>query len=219
MPRTRLSGTSVGWSDCCRHCRVPFATEGWLRLQADDQFKRSLLLIDEFCPTYHVMERHEISVRAPVEKVYSVLRSFTMTDSPVVRWLFRLRGLPYDAVTLDAMLKFGFVLLAEIPNQELVFGLAGRFWALKGGIERLDTNTFKQFEKEGCAKAVGNFALCQQTDGITSVVTETRVYCIGNSSRRYFRLYWALIGPFSAWIRREWLRLIKRRAERISEEG
>jgi hypothetical protein len=33
------------------------------------------------------------------------------------------------------------------------------------------------------------------------------------SSRRRFRIYWTMISLFSGLIRREWLKLIKRRAE------
>ena len=63
------------------------------------------------------------------------------------------------------------------------------------------------------AKAVGNFAFLPQEAETVRVTTETRVYCLGDTSRHNFRLYWLLIGPFSGLIRKEWLRLIKQRAE------
>lgn len=37
-----------------------------------------------------------------------------LRDSSAVRWLYRRRGLPSNGMTLDGMLKWGFVLLAEI---------------------------------------------------------------------------------------------------------
>jgi hypothetical protein len=46
--------------------------------------------------------------------------------------------------------------------------------------------------------------------GGTSVTTETRVLAPDAGSRRAFRLYWLVVGPFSALIRRRWLRAIAR---------
>jgi hypothetical protein len=46
------------------------------------------------------------------------------------------------------------------------------------------------------------------------MVTETRVLCTDDEARRRFSLYWRLVGPFSALIRRVLLRRIKREAER-----
>ena len=43
--------------------------------------------------------------------------------------------------------------------------------------------------------------------------TETRIQCLDDHSRKRFRLYWGLIGPFSAWIRREMLRAVKKQVE------
>ncbi len=42
---------------------------------------------------------------------------------------------------------------------------------------------------------------------------ETRVQCLGPRARRNFRLYWALIGPFSGLIRKEALRLVRKGLE------
>jgi hypothetical protein len=172
------------------------------------------MLIDEYIPTYDVNEQHQIDGHAPVEKVYQVVKFLDFGDSRIIRWLFRLRGIPESALTFDGLLKFGFTILGEKPDQEIVFGLIGRFWTRSIHIQHLDPESFKKFDRKGFAKAVGNISITQQPGGITLVTTETRVLCIGNSSRRYFRLYWFLICPFSAWIRREWLRIIKRQAEK-----
>jgi hypothetical protein len=47
--------------------------------------------------------------------------------------------------------------------------------------------------------------------GTTHLVTETRVVCADPAARRRFALYWLLIKPFSAWIRRDMLQAIARR--------
>lgn len=171
------------------------------------------MLIDRFLPTYDVNARYQLEVRAPVESVYSAARDLNMSGSWIVRWLYRLRGLPQPALTLDGMLKWGFVLLADQPSQEIVFGLVGRFWTPSAQIQPVTADTFVDFRQPGFAKAVGNIGFLPQDDRIVRLTMETRVHCPDDASRRFFRLYWLLIGPFSGIIRKEWLRLIKREAE------
>jgi hypothetical protein len=175
--------------------------------------KEHTILIDHFSPRHDVRARYGIDVHAPVEKAYRAARSLNMSDSQLVRWLYRLRGLPAESLTLDGMLKWGFVLLADEPLQEIVFGLIGRFWTPSAQIQRVTADAFAGFDRQGYAKVVGNIAFVPQSGGRVRVTTETRVHCLGEPSRRYFRLYWLLIGPFSGIIRREWLRLIKLKAE------
>jgi hypothetical protein len=56
--------------------------------------------------------------------------------------------------------------------------------------------------------------LIDATDGVScDLSTETRIEYFGESSRRRFGLYWALVGPFSSALRRSLLRGIRRRAE------
>ena len=177
------------------------------------------MLIDQFAPRYDVNARYQIDVQAPIERVYSAARNLDMSDSWIVRWLYRLRGLPKYNLTLDGMLKWGFVLLADKPSQEIVFGLIGRFWTPSAQIQAITADTFVEFHQQGYAKTVGNIAFTPQSPGMVQVTTETRVHCIGNTGRRNFRMYWLLIGPFSGIIRMEWLRLIKQRAESFSDSA
>ncbi len=170
------------------------------------------MLIERFMPTYHVSARYERDADAPVERLYAAARCLDMGGSWIVRGLYRLRGLPAASLTLDGMLKLGFVLLADAPNQEIVFGLIGRFWTLSGGIQAVSPAEFFGFDRPGYAKVAGNIAFAAQPSGRVQVSTETRVHCPDEASLRSFRLYWALIGPFSGLIRKEWLRLIEREA-------
>lgn len=176
------------------------------------------MLIDTFLPTYEFSERHTIDVHASMEQTYAALRLFDMRDSFVVRWLYRLRGLPAKALSLDGMLKWGFILLAEEPPCELVFGLVGRFWTRTAGIQSMESKDFESFDQAGYAKVAANFSLTQLPDGTVRAATETRIHCSDDASRFRFRLYWTLIGPFSAWIRMEWLRLVKRQAESLARD-
>jgi len=169
--------------------------------------------IDQFLPRYDVTARYHIDIQAPIERVYLAARYLDMTDSWIVRWLYRLRGLPESSLTLDGMLKWGFVLLADQPSREIVFGLIGRFWTLTAQIQPVTADTFVDFNQQGYAKVAGNIAFVSLDNKNVGVTTETRIYSLDEASRRKFRWYWLLIGPFSGIIRKEWLRLIKQRAE------
>ncbi len=183
------------------------------------------MLIDQFMPEYHMSDGHAIDVRAPIQIVYQVVRSLEVGHSRGVRWLFQLRWLsrwhrlPADVLSLNGMLKIGFVLLGEDEPRELAFGVIGRFWLPSSGILRVDPAAFVQFDKSGFAKGVMNFSLVEKPDGTCKVATETRVQCLGPASRRLFGLYWLLIGPFSAWIRQEWLRIIKQKSECLAKRA
>lgn|SRR5574341_310578 len=177
------------------------------------------MLLDQFLPSYEVSARYQIDIHAPIEKVYSAARHLDMSASWIVRGLYRLRGLPASSLTLNGMLKWGFVLLADNPTQEIVFGLIGRFWTPSAQIQAVAAEAFVDFHQPGYAKAVGNMAFLPRGAGIVRVTTETRVHCPDETSRRNFRLYWSLIGLFSGVIRKEWLRLIKQEAEGIVSTG
>lgn len=171
------------------------------------------MLIDSFLPEYQTAERHTISINASAETVYSFVRSLDMSKSRLIRGFFRLRGLPSSALSLEGLQRMRFAILGEVPNQELLLGLVGRFWTLGGDLQRVDAVKFREFSREGYAKAAWNFSIEPRTEEVTHVATETRILCLDEASYRRFRLYWLLIGPFSAWIRREALRVIKREAE------
>ena len=178
------------------------------------------MLIDELLPAYDVSEYHQIGIHAPLERVYDAVRALDLSCSRVIRWLFLLRELPalwhsshrgdqrFD-LTLDGLLRSGFILLGEKPPQELLLGLVGRFWTPSGDIQRLSVSEFRTFNRPGYAKAAWNFSLSEQEDGTTRLVTQTRVLCLDEASRRRLRLYWVFIRPFSGLIRREMLRSIK----------
>lgn len=175
--------------------------------------------IDLFAPHYDVAERHQTLIRAPTERVYQAVRSLDLSRSRLVRSLFRLRGMSDECLTLDGLLKMGFVLLDEVPNRELVLGLVGRFWLPSGEIQIVEAKDFRSFERSGYAKAVWNFSVEPQGAGVTRLATETRVFCLDEQSRRKFRLYWLFIMPFSGIIRREALRAVKRAAEGNGEKS
>ena len=171
-------------------------------------------LIDDYAPEYDVASRHHVDVRATPEAVYEAARTLDLSRSWLVRTLFRLRGLPTDRLDLEGFLVFGFVLLDERPQQELLLGLIGRFWTLRGHLQRFEPSVFAAFDQPGFAKAAWTFFVDPQPEGFVRLSTETRVQCTDAASLRQFRRYWRVVGPFSGLIRKEMLRVIKREAER-----
>jgi hypothetical protein len=182
------------------------------------------MLIDECLSSYDVVERHQLIIHAPAHVVFDAVRALDLSASWIVRWLFRLRELPGRCrprrpgdqrlgLTLQELIASGFIMLGEKLDEEIVLGLVGRFWTPRGGIKRMDAETFAVFSSPGYAKAAWNFSLSQTSAVVTKLATETRVLCLDNASRRTFKLYWAVIAPFSGLIRKEALRTIKRAAE------
>jgi hypothetical protein len=170
------------------------------------------MLIDDFMPVYDFEEKHETIVRASAETVYAALNSFDFNESMIIRWLFCLRGIPTEKMTLREMRRLRFEMLGESENRELLLGLAGRFWTIRGDLQKINSDNFRDFNEKGFAKAVWDFSL-DEAKGETRLTTETRVKCLDAESRRSFGFYWTFIQPFSALIRKEILKTIKRKAE------
>jgi len=170
------------------------------------------MLIDEFLPEYDFVETHAIAIRATAANIYRVANEIDFSESLIIRWLFRLRGMSAENLTLKALRKFRFEILGETLNKEMVLGLVGRFWTIGGGLQKIDAESFKTFDTAGYAKAVWNFSL-DQAGSITRLTTETRIKCLDPESRKSFDRYWMFIQPFSGLIRMEMLRAIKRKAE------
>jgi hypothetical protein len=105
-------------------------------------------------------------------------------------------------------------MLAEVPNEELVIGIAGRFWRIDGGrCMELTADDFVGFVRPGYAKVAWNFNLRADSPEITVLSTETRIKCFGQAAMWKFRIYWSLIRPFSGLIRKALLKRVKTEAE------
>jgi hypothetical protein len=161
-------------------------------------------LLSDVLRQWDVRKRHEIALESTPERVWSALHETTLAEMPVVRLLFRLRGLPSDGDRGLLELE-GFQRLAEQPGRELVVGAVGRPWIVTERLRRdADVRTFSE---PGYAK----MALNVTYDGHT-LATETRVQLTDRRARLWFKLYWLVVGPFSSVVRNAWLRAIARRA-------
>lgn len=164
-------------------------------------------------PVFDAVERHALTIAAPPAVVYSALSRVDFACSGPIRWLLRVRGLgARGRLTLGDVTRRGFVLLAERPGAEMAFGIAGRFWTPSGGRVTLDADGFGRFERAGYAKAVWDFRVADAARGSTRLTTETRIRCVDATARRRFRVYWAVVRPFSGLIRMLMLRAVAREA-------
>jgi hypothetical protein len=130
--------------------------------------------LDRHLPRFQVNEVHEIAIAGPPEQALERALAVPAGCDPLVRLLFRLRGVPGAELPL-----------ARFASEALRLEL----------VERTATSAVFTGRLRGLA--IG-FAFEAEPGRL---VTETRV---GNVGRR-FRLYWLVVGPFSALIRRRWL--------------
>lgn len=181
-----------------------------------------MILLDRFAPRPDVSERHSLVVAAPPERVLAAARELRSRDVPLLLVLMGLRGLPSllhgrlalrpGQPLLDEFAALGFVPLAH-TDDELAYGVTGRFWQLDGGLRRVPAPRFAGFDEPGYAQAVLGFRVEPHAGG-TLLSTETRVTATDRQALRRFRRYWRLIRIGSVAIRLAWLRAIRRRAQR-----
>ena len=104
---------------------------------------------------------------------------------------------------------------------ELVWGQVSRPW------KPLATSTrgprtpeeFAGFDQPGFAKIAFSLRVDPYGTGASMVTMETRVALTDNQSRRRFRRYWLLVGPFSTLIRRTALRLLAAELSRPKDQA
>ena len=149
--------------------------------------------LNAFLPAYDVSEYHHVFVNASPAAAYAAMEQVRLSDSRVVSALLRLRGLGASRRTLSADIRSRFMLLNEDPGREIVFGIVGQFWRLRGNLCDVEAAGFGSFRQTGFAKSAWNFVFTEEAGG-TRVSTETRVQCFGAGSRAKFR---AMVSPCS----------------------
>jgi hypothetical protein len=199
--------------------------------------------LDAFMPAWQFNEFHFVRIAAPKEKVYTALKQVTADEILFFRTLIWIRRFgrpgpesilnpPPDMPLLEVATRTTFIVLAEEPDHEIVFGTLVA--APHGGRPSGEPSAegFKALyasQQPGFALAAMNFRLedcdaaplasgLERSDktadaSCTLLTTETRVYATDASSRRAFARYWRVIYPGSSLIRVMWLRAVKKRAE------
>jgi hypothetical protein len=182
--------------------------------------------IDAFLPNHDFRASYQIRINAPRSVVYECLLQSDFSELWLTRLLMTLRTgkrMPRHRTPRDLRQRLqgtGFVIVEEVPEDELVIGVAGRFWRPDG--ERcmdLTEANFVEFSRPGYAKAAWNFKLRAELSEIlsetesTTLSTETRIQCFGRAALWKFGIYWSLVGPFSGLIRKAILKQVRTKAE------
>jgi hypothetical protein len=142
-----------------------------------------------------------IGIRGLPQHVASTLRGRgTRTTLDASRRTFRLRD----------MVDLGWIPLGETPGVEMVLGQVSRPWKGVAVSTHVPTTPeqFMSFDEPGFAKIATSLRVDPYGSDSSILTMETRVGITDNMSRRRFRRYWLVIGPFSSLIRRMALRLL-----------
>jgi hypothetical protein len=180
-------------------------------------------LLDHFMPHYEIVERHRIRVDAPAALTLDAARRLDLQASIVVRAIIRAREIllgaaaddrPHPRGLLAEMQSYGWGLLAEVPEREVVVGAVTKPWEADVAFRALSPADFAAFREPGCVKIAWTIR-ADPIDGARSIFrTETRAVATDAQSRTKFRRYWALLSPGIIAIRWALLRPLKREAER-----
>lgn len=183
-------------------------------------------LLDKLIPTYDVASRHTIWIAADPARVYEAARHADLSRPWLVRllmglrtgpaWLAAvLRGRHVPRASTDGQLSVrpvAFTLIAEVPGEEFILGIMGRFWTPTGGLVKASAAQLRDPPPAGLAQGFWSFRV-EPCEAGTTLSTETRVRCGDPTSRRRFVRYWRVIRLGSALIRGSLLRHIRLQAE------
>jgi hypothetical protein len=180
--------------------------------------------LDRFAPVYEFNEVHSIRIAASPRRAYEAIKSVTADEIFLFRamvWIRRFgRSGPESILNpsknvpvLEVATRTTFLMLADQPDREIVIGmpvLVPRGFALHNQVQ---PEAFATIRDPGFALGTLNFLIDGDGPDACRVTTETRVHATDAATQRWFANYWRVVYPGSAFIRRMWLRAIKRRAE------
>ncbi len=184
--------------------------------------------LDELAPVWQFREHHETVVDASPTRVFAAIKAVKADEILFFRtltWIRRGgRRAPESILNaadstpiIDVATRTGFARLAEDAPRELVVGTI--VVRPPGARVEATPDVFQRAMPPGYALATMNFLVVPDGAGGSRVSTETRVLATSAGARRRFAMYWRVIYPGSALIRRMWLRAIERRAERGEQLG
>jgi hypothetical protein len=172
------------------------------------------VLADDFLPLFDVSDELAIVVAADTATTWEALLAVDLIEvgrrRPLVGVLGALRVLPEiaahvlqgerppaaperltlrDTTSLPADAG-GWVLLGELPGEELALGLVGKFWRPVIEYAQVDADGFTKFARPGYAKTVYALGTRTLAPGQTLLWAVTRTATTDEHARRWFRRYW-----------------------------
>ena len=177
---------------------------------------KQISLIDKYLPEYTFNEFHKIVVNCPIENVYHIAKDIDLSKSKIIKFLFKIRGLPTKRLNLQNFINdINFTNLEENSPYEFLIG----FWTR---VKISKISNYEDFINNSISpwlKAVWNFKFEEIEAGKTKVSTETRVLCVAPITKFTFGLYWSMIKPFSGLTRKKMLKIIKEDSESLKQNG
>ena len=188
------------------------------------RISRPTTKLDEWMPVWQFNERHQIQVNAAPDKVFEAIHAVRADEIFLFRTLIALRqcgqpgpesimNAPETKPLLDVATQTTFAYLTDEAPREIVVGTVINWPSHASRPGKVSPEVFRKELPSGVVLATMNYLINPDANGST-VSTETRVYGNNAASVGHFAVYWRLIHPGSDIIRRNWLRAIKRRAER-----
>lgn len=167
------------------------------------------MLIDKYLPVYDFNECHAVEVTASPDGIYEKMILCDFKESILIRFLFRLRGIPKHLYTIAHLTNMGFTKLDEQPGHEILYGMVTASPMFNTCKSNITPSEFIQDSDPATIKAVINFKLQGKSESRHIISTETRVWCGSKKMRSRFKYYWFFIKPFSQFIRRSMLKQMK----------
>lgn len=200
---------------------VGLACVGLFLPSTESRVTRKTTRLDEYIPVWQFREFHTIEVAAPPGAVFEAIKRVRADEIVFFRaltWIRRGGQEGSEGILnagsrrplIDVATSSGFVRLAEDVPRELVIGTVVA--APRGVRGKLTPEIFQKPLPSGFAIAAMNFLVTPIGSNRSLVSTETRVFANSLAARRRFAVYWRLIYPGSALIRRMWLRAVQQRA-------
>ncbi|HEY0680512.1 MAG TPA: hypothetical protein VGD17_19660 [Chitinophagaceae bacterium] len=172
------------------------------------------MLQDKYLPAFDFTKTESITISKSAREIYPLICDLDFSSSRMLYWLFKIRGIPVPrSLSLKGLESINFIRLEEEKNKELIIGIIGKFWSVKGNLQKFQPQDFLRLPYPLHAKATWNFELEEISPNQTRVITETRIHCPTAKTKRMFSLYWFIIKPFSALVRLKFLQCLKKQAE------
>jgi hypothetical protein len=190
-------------------------------------------LIEAVLPEYEFREVASVTIRATPQRIFDALREVSLVDMPLTNALIQIRYLPgrlmgqtisnntpESAPILEQIALSGNIVLAELPDQELVIGAIGILHDMRDQqpLLGLTPDAFAAFSDGRYQKRVMSLQIAggDKLNGYR-LVMENRTHALSEDSRRKFAVYWWLMIKWgSAVMSRILLGAVKRRAEAVA---
>lgn len=226
LAKWSAAGMGVGVAAYATYAGVKWLQYGHVGPSKDDDDDDELL--DEFMPTYDVVDRHHTHVQAPPDVTFAAACEIELQASPLVRAIFRGRELllgttpdqverPRGLVALTESLGWG--VLAELPGREVIIGAVTQPWEANVVFRHVAPQEFSEFHEPGYVKIAWTLRADPMGDQHSMFRTETRAIATDLDARIRFRRYWSFLSPGIILIRRTMLNSLRLEALRRVRSG